>query len=310
MPAAAVPLIPMLGAPTASGKSSAAISLALDLAGLRNIEIVTADAMQVYRGMDIGTAKPGVSEQQGVPHHLLDLVSPAEPFSVARWVAAAEEVIGEILQRGALPLVVGGTGFYLRSLADGLPLVPAADPAVQAQLNRRLESEGLEVLRTELAAASAVDAERAGLNPRRVIRALEILTRTGRAPSEFGLSDPRYRFSKLVLLPEVAELAEPIARRAETMFASGLVAEVRDLLEAWPEQLTATQAIGYKEVVAHLRGQYSLEQAVEAVQLATVRYAKRQLTWFRREPGAQQLHGTAAENLPQLRDWLAGLAVK
>lgn len=308
MPAGTRPLIPMLGAPTASGKSAAAIQLALQLADQVPVEIVTADAMQVYRGMDIGTAKPSAAEQQGIPHHLTDLVSPAEPFSVAEWVAAAEDVLDAVIARGALPLVVGGTGFYLRSLAGGLPLVPRADPAVQAGLYARLEAEGLDVLRAELAAASKTDATRAGLNPRRVVRALEILKRTGRPPASFGMTVPRHRFSKLVLLPDMAELAGPVADRTAAMFAAGLVGEVAGLLRDWPQQLTATQAIGYKEVVAHLRGDYGLEEAVSAVSQATLRYARRQLTWFRREPGAQQLPGTAAANLEQLSAWLLDLA--
>lgn len=298
----------MLGAPTASGKSSVAIRLALQLAEQVTIEIVTADAMQVYRGMDIGTAKPSAAEQSGIPHHLIDLVNPDEPFSVAEWVSAAEDVLDAVLARGALPLVVGGTGFYLRSLASGLPLVPKADPAVQAGLYARLEAEGLDALRAELAAAAPIDAARAELNPRRVIRALEILNRTGRPPSSFGTSEPRHRFSRLVLLPASAELADPVAERTDAMFSAGLVDEVAGLLQKWPEQLTATQAIGYKEVVAHLRGEYGLEEAVSAVRRATMRYARRQLTWFRREPEARQLPGTAAANLEQLRTWLLELA--
>src|SRR5690554_4114523 len=167
--------IPLLGAPTASGKSSLALALAQELP----IEVVTADAMQVYQGMDIGTAKPTAAERALVPHHLLDLVTPAQPFSVAQWVAAAERAIADIRARGNLPLVVGGTGFYLRSLAQGLPLVPPADPAVQRQLWDRFVASGLEPLQQELARAAPQDAERAGQNPRRVVRALEILLRTG-----------------------------------------------------------------------------------------------------------------------------------
>lgn len=303
-----VAIIPMLGAPTASGKSSAAIELALKLADRVAIEIVTADAMQVYEGMDIGTAKPGVAERAGIRHHLLDLVSPAEPFSVARWVVAAEQVIGEILARGALPLVVGGTGFYLRSLSSGLPLVPPADPLKQRPILEQLEQQGLDSLRTELADGAPLDAERAGLNPRRVVRALEILRSTGRPPSSFGRSVPRFSYSKLVVLPAQELLAPRITARAEQMFDMGLVTEVRSLLERWPEQLTATQAIGYKEVVAHLRGEYGLAEAREAVRLATAQYARRQATWFRREPEAVQLQGLVPDNLACLSSWLLELA--
>src|SRR5690625_4363427 len=178
MTAPAPPVIPLLGAPTASGKSSVAVELALLLSAELTLEIVTADAMQVYDGMDIGTAKPSPDERAGVPHHLIDLVTPAAEFSVAAWVGAAEQVIGEVLARGALPLVVGGTGFYLRSLAEGLPLVPPADRALQDELFLEVESKGLAALKKELAAVSEADDERAGLNPRRVVRAVEILRRT------------------------------------------------------------------------------------------------------------------------------------
>lgn len=300
-------LVPLLGAPTASGKSSTAIELALQLKPQLTIEVVTADAMQVYTGMDIGTAKPTARERQLVPHHLLDLVSPAEAFSVAAWVAAAERVIGDILERGSVPLVVGGTGFYLRSLVQGLPLVPRADADLQAPIWREVEQAGLEPLLAELRAVAPVDAERAGLNPRRVVRAVEILRSSGKPPSAFGRSKPAHRYDQVVLLPTSEELAPRIAQRAGDMFSRGLVAEVSTLLERWPEQLTALQAIGYKEVVAHLRGEYSLEDAQEAVRLATVQYAKRQLTWFRRESGAVQLPGLAEANMDWLRDWLSGL---
>ncbi len=296
--------IPLLGAPTASGKSSLALALAQELP----IEVVTADAMQVYRGMDIGTAKPTAAERALVPHHLLDLVTPAESFSVAQWVAAAEEVIAGIIARGAVPLVVGGTGFYLRALAQGLPLVPPADPAVQAAIERELAESGLDALRSELRAVAPEDAERAGLNPRRVVRAVEILRRTGKAPSSFGYSTPAFRYDKVVLLPTVESLAPRITERAAQMFAQGLVGEVQGLVERYPAQSTALQAIGYKEVAAHLRGEASLEEAQEAVRLATAQYAKRQLTWFRREPDSTQLPGLAAANAGWLRSWLAAFS--
>ncbi len=298
----------MLGAPTASGKSRAAIELALGLRPDVEVEIVTADAMQVYTGMDIGTAKPSAAEQQLVNHHLLDLLSPAEPFSVAAWVAAAEQVIAQILERGALPLVVGGTGFYLRSLAEGLPLVPTADRALQAPIWAEVEHDGLGPLLAELAEASPADAERAGLNPRRVVRAVEILRSTGRPPSGFGRSQPAFSFSQVVLLPTAAQLAPRIAQRTREMFASGLVAEVQGLLERWPEQLTAVQAIGYKEIVAELHGDRDMAAAAAAVEQATARYAKRQLTWFRRERQARQLPGLAPDFMPELRAWLLSLS--
>lgn len=300
--------VPLLGAPTASGKSAAALALARRFGGGRAVEIVTADAMQVYAGMDIGTAKPTAAERAEVPHHLLDLATPAETWSVARWVAAAEAVVGDVLARGGLPLVVGGTGFYLRALAHGLPLVPVADMESQRPLWQRFEAEGLEPLAAELRAAAPEDAARAGANPRRVIRALEIVRATGRPPSSFGTSRPAFTYSKLVLLPAAAELEPRITARTEQMFAAGLVGEVAGLLERWPEQSTALQAIGYKEVVRHLRGETSLKEAAEEVRSATIRYAKRQLTWFRREPEALQLHGVADAVFTELSAWLGSVA--
>lgn len=294
----------MLGAPTASGKSQAAVELALQLRPRLNIEIVTADAMQVYRGMDIGTAKPTRAEQELVAHHLIDLVTPAEPFSVAAWVAAAERVIGEILARGALPLVVGGSGFYLSSLARGLPLVPPAEPSRQQPIQAELAAHGPGPLLAELRAAAPADAERAGLNPRRIVRAVEILRATGRPPSSFGRSVPAYRFDQLVLLPTAEQLAPRIRQRAESMFELGLISEVASLQKQWPEQLTALQAIGYKEVIDHLNGAISAGEALDAVELATRRYAKRQLTWFRRVEQARSLRGLAADHRSELAAWL------
>ena len=168
----------MLGAPTATGKTQVALALAAEL----GLEIVSADAMQVYRGMDVGTAKPSPADRARVPHHLIDVVTPDQPFSVAAFVTRAETAIAEVLARGKLPWVVGGSGYYLRSLAAGLPTLPAADPELQAPLWARLEREGLESLVGELDAASSEDAARAQRNPRRVIRALEVLAAQRPAP--------------------------------------------------------------------------------------------------------------------------------
>ncbi len=290
----------MLGAPTATGKTQVALALAAEL----GLEIVSADAMQVYRGMGVGTAKPSPADRARVPHHLIDVVTPDQPFSVAAFVTRAEAAIAEVLARGKLPWVVGGTGYYLRSLAAGLPTLPATDPELQAPLWARLEREGLESLVGELEAASSKDAARAQRNPRRVIRALEVLQRSGRPPSTFPRTAPAHRYAKLVLLPELGALRPRIEARVEAMFAEGLVAEVQGLLGRYREQLTATQAIGYKEVVAHLQGGSTLEEAKEMVKRATIRYARRQGTWFRKEPGAARVAGLAPEVEGELRLWL------
>jgi tRNA dimethylallyltransferase len=277
-----VEAIPVLAGPTASGKSA----LALALAELVPLEIISADAMMVYQGMDIGTAKPSRLERERVPHHLLDVVTPAEPFSVADYVRLAEAAIAEVLLRGRLPLVVGGSGFYIRALSEGLPTVPPADSAAQAELWRVFEREGLEPLLDELRRASPADEARAQRNPRRVVRALEVLRRTGRPPSSFPRSTPRFSYRKCVLLPSLATLQARIEARTAQMFAAGLITEVAELLRRYPEQPTALQAIGYQEVGEFLRGRCTLAEAQEQIARATVQYAKRQRTWFRREPGA------------------------
>ncbi len=279
------PVIPVLGGPTASGKSD----LALELAERFGLEIISADAMMVYRGLDVGTAKPSPDERSRVPHHLLDVAEPDETFSAVRYVRLAEMAIAETLERGRLPLVVGGTGFYIRALTEGLPTVPAADPEAQRPLWERLEQGGLDALEAELYRLSPDDARRAQRNPRRLVRALEIWARTGRSPTSFPPAPPRYHYSKRRLEPERGALVERIERRTAEMFAAGLVAEVRGLLERFPDSTTAFQAIGYKEVRAALEGEYPLADAPDAVTRATRRYARRQETWFRREPGMTRL---------------------
>ncbi len=295
-------LIPVLAAPTASGKSA----LALELAERLGLEIVSADAMQVYRGMDIGTAKPTLGEQARVRHHLIDVANPDEPFSVADYVRLAERAIADALSRGALPLVVGGAGFYLRSLAEGLPTTPPADPERQAELWARLERKGLDSLVKVLEAESPEDAARAQRNPRRVVRALEILLRTGQPPSAFPRTPPAFRYETAVLLPNPETLAARIAARTERMFARGLVAEVEALLERYPALATARQAIGYKEVIRHLEDESTLQEAEAAVTLATTQYAKRQRTFFRKERQARRFEALALEVADELAAWLRG----
>jgi len=290
----------MIGGPTASGKSAVSLTLAREL----DLEIVVADAMQVYRGMDIGTAKPSSEERQRVPHHLIDVVTPAEAFSVADYVRLAEEALRDILARGRLPLVVGGTGFYIRALAQGLPTAPPADPASQAPLWQAYQDHGLEPMVAELERASPADAARAQRNPRRVIRALEVLRRTGRPPSAFPRSAPAFRYDKVALLPTMEVLRPRVLGRTKRMFEAGLVDEVRTLLHAYPEQTTALQAIGYKEVAAHLADRSSLDEAEMAVNIATLQYARRQRTWFRKEPEARHIPELGEDVEGELRTWL------
>jgi len=293
--------VPVLAGPTASGKSGAAMRLAREF----GLEIVSADAMQVYRGMDVGTAKPTAAERAEVTHHLLDVVEPSEPFSVAAYVALAEAAIADVLARGKVPLVVGGTGFYLRALREGLPTVPPADREAQAPLWEAVAAGHLLELDAELRAAAPTDADRAALNPRRVVRSLEVLRATGRPPSAFPPRAPRFAYRAAHLGPPLAVLRPRVAARTATMFDGGLVAEVEGLLARYPHQPTALQAIGYKEVVALVRGEVSEAEARAAVTAATVRYAKRQRTWFGAETPELRLGVTGEEAHDPLAAWLA-----
>jgi tRNA dimethylallyltransferase len=312
IPAAIPAAIPILAGPTASGKTALSLQLAQQAqqtAPGRPIEIVSADAMMVYRGMDIGTAKPSLGERAGVPHHLLDLVAPDQDFSVVAWVQAAEAAIGAIVGRGHQPLLVGGTGFYLRALAEGLPTVPPSQPAQIAALEAELAARGLAALVGELATASPQDAARAAANPRRVLRALEIWRSTGRVASDFMPLPPKFRYQKLVLAPTIAQLEPRIAERTAQMLAQGLLAEAAALAHLYQPHNTqqrlptSLQAIGYREALAHLAGDLSHAAMEAAINLATRQYAKRQLTWFRAEPNATAV-ATVELATAVLIDWL------
>lgn len=274
-------VIPVLAGPTGSGKTLLALRLGEELP----LEVISADATMVYQGLDIGTDKPSPEERARVPHHLVDVLEPHEAMSVARYLDLAEEAIAGVLARGRLPLVVGGTGYYIRALSEGLHQLPPPDPRVQEALWEELEERGLEALLSELAQASLQDARRVGRNPRRLVRALEVLRRTGTPPARFPKRPPRFRYKKLVLWPERAWLFPKLEERAKAQFARGLVEEVRGLLARYPRMPTALQAIGYKEVVGYLRGAYGLEEALRRDIRAVKAYARRQYTWFRHEPG-------------------------
>ncbi len=283
-PSAGKPLVVVLG-PTAVGKSRFAVLLARRVDG----EIVSADSAMVYRGLDVGTDKPGPADRAAVPHHLLDVVNPDEPFNVSDFVRLAAAAVDRILARGRLPLLVGGTGLWIRAFVAGyrLPPVPP-DPRLRRRLAEEAERSGPEALHARLAALDPAGA--AALDPRnvrRVIRALEISLATGSPASALaGLrSPPPYDALKVGLTRDREELYRLIEARVERQLAGGLVEEVRGLLaRGYPAGLQAFQALGYKEVIAHLRGECSREEMVRALKRNTRRFAKRQLTWFRREP--------------------------
>ena len=283
VPSRPVPPTPPLAAivgPTASGKSE----LAMALAARQPVEIVVADSRQVYRGMDVGTAKPTAAERAAVPHHLLDLVAPDEPFTLADWLVAARRLLPEIAQRGRLPLVVGGTGLYVSALVDGYRL---SDAASGAELRRRLvdemEAEGLAAMGERLRRGDPAIAARTDMrNPRRVLRALERLEAgaTG-APA----ADPYPgRVALLGIRRPRETLRRRIHARAAAMFAAGLLDEVRALQEAGHgADLAPMTGHGYREAARVLSGEWPLERAVEVTAHHTRQYAKRQLTWFRRD---------------------------
>ncbi len=281
MDCAALPIIPVLTGPTGTGKTE----LALRLGRLFPLAVVSADASMVYRGMDIGTAKPSQAQREAVKHHLIDVVWPDQRFSVSDFIHLAEEAIQETLAQGQVPLVVGGTGYYIRALSEGMHTLPEPDSEVQAELWKIVERQGIEPLLQELERASPEDAQRVQRNPRRLVRAVEVLRRTGLPPARFPKRVPRFRYRKLVLWPDWAWLEPRLELRVAGMFAQGLVQEVEGLLAAYPQMPTALQGIGYKEVAGYLRGAYGLEEARKAIIRATRAYAKRQYTWFRKEPG-------------------------
>jgi tRNA dimethylallyltransferase len=292
--------IPVLAGPTASGKSA----LALKLAQEYPIEVVSADASLVYRGLDIGTDKPSSQERAAVPHHLIDIVEPDEAFSVAHYFERAEAAIAEVLERGRLPIVVGGTGYYIRTLSEGLYELPPRDAGVQRQLEHELQQRGLEALIAELQAASPEDAQRVGRNPRRVMRALEVLRRSGIPPSRFPRRKPRFRYRKAILWPTFAAIKPRLLARTARQFERGLLEEVRRLFERYPTPPVALEAIGYKELLGYLRGEYTLEEARRRIEQNTIAYAKRQYTWFRKEPGdVTYLEALGEEAWPLLRGW-------
>ncbi len=279
--------------PTATGKTA----LGAALARLTDGEVVSADSMQIYRGMDIGTAKPTGAEMGGVAHHMLDVADPAERFSAARYAAMADRCVRDILARGKQPIVVGGTGLYIDGLVRGTDYAAApSDPATRRAIEAEYDAMGGEAFRTRLA---SVDPDRAALlHPRdkkRLVRAWEVYVLTGRTLSwhdeQSRLAPPRYEAYTVALdFADREALYARIDRRARAMFDAGLVDEVRALLTAGvgPET-TAMQAIGYKEVAAYLDGRYTLEQAVDQVCRASRRYAKRQLTWLRARPDVHWL---------------------
>ena len=295
------PKLLVICGPTASGKTALGVALAQAIGG----EVVSADSMQIYRRMDIGTAKPTAAEMGGVPHHMLDVADPAEDYSVARYVHDADACVRDILSRGKRPVVVGGTGLYIDNLIAGRDFAPFTG-AWREKLQARAREEGLPTLHAELRRVDPDRAEKLHPNDeKRILRALEVWYETGETITAHDQRTrslpPRYDALRVCLnFSRREDLWARIDRRVDQMMADGLEGEVRALLASGvPPAATAMQAIGYKEFAAALRGEEPLAQAVAEVKLRSRQYAKRQLTWFRRTSG---LRWVVWEKTPDLSE--------
>ena len=283
------PLVIVAG-PTAVGKTASSVRLAERIGG----EIVSADSMQVYRGMDIGSAKATEEERRGIPHHLLDILDPSEPFSVARYQKAAYAAIRDILSRGKIPILTGGTGFYIQAVLYDIDFTEEeSDPEYRASLYRLAEEEGTEalyriLLETDPESAANIPEN----NVKRVARALEFYHDTGYRMSEHNarerMKQSPFDYRYFVLYTDREHLYERIDERVDSMLEKGLLSEVKDLKKrGMTEDMTSMHAIGYRQLFRYLEGSASYEEAAEDIKRETRRYAKRQLTWFRREKNAR-----------------------
>ena len=284
--------LPIVLGPTGSGKSELAIRIALAVGG----EIVNCDSVQIYRRFDIGTAKVPETERRGVPHHLVDVIDPGELFTAGDYARRARRVLGEIAGRGRIPVVVGGTGFYLRALLEGLVPGPARDPAIRRRLEIRAENRpsSLHRLLTRLdpQAATQIHAN----DKSKIIRALEIRLLAGRPRSALleGGRDPLrgYHAIKIGLNPPRELLSKRLDERTGRMFERGLLDEVRNLLAGGvPPDARPFESLGYKQALAVVEGRLAFDEALDRTRRETRQYAKRQMTWFRKEPGVHWLEG-------------------
>ena len=300
------PALVVLAGPTAVGKTA----LSLDLARRWEAEIVGADSVQVYKGLDIGSAKPTPEERAQVPHHLLDVAEPTERFSAARYAELAQAAVADIHARGRRVLLVGGTGLYIKALLWGLAPAPPVDPALRAELAAQWEQRGPQALHARLAGHDPVAAGRLHPNDRqRVLRALEVCLQTGRPFSEqqrdHGFAQPRYAHLMVGLERPREELNQRIEARARAMWRGGLLAEVEALLAAGaPPDAPGLGSLGYRQAVAALNGSMQPQEALFDMIKATKAYAKRQFTWFR---GVEGLHWHHADDHEGVGRRVAGL---
>ena len=279
-----------IAGPTASGKTALAVELAKELNG----EVVSCDSMYVYKRMNIGTAKPTPEEMEGIVHHMIDIVEPDEDFSVSKYCDMAAPIVDDIVSRGKTAIIAGGTGLYMDSLIKGNDFAPVPATGVRQQLEAKAAEVGFDAMLAELRAIDPESADRLK-DTRRVIRALEVYYETGVTMTEHNRRTqeipPRYNPLWLGLdFSERSELYRRIDLRVSIMLEMGLIQEIQDLLASGiPEKCTAMQAIGYKEFVAALKGECTIEEAADQVRMFSRRYAKRQLTWLRRNPNIHWL---------------------
>ena len=276
-----------IAGPTASGKTALAVELAKELNG----EVVSCDSMQVYRRMDIGTAKPTKEEMQGIVHHMIDVAEPDEDFSVSRYCEMASPIVDDILARGKTAIIAGGTGLYMDSLIRGNAFAPFPATGVRERLEEQADAEGMQAMLRRLQSVDPDSAARLHLSDRkRILRALEVWLETGETITEHNRKTqaipPKYNPLWLGLdFADRAELYHRIDLRVDIMLEMGLISEIKSLLSSGiPPKCTAMQAIGYKEFVNALNGEETVEKAAEEVKKSSRHYAKRQLTWFRRNP--------------------------
>jgi tRNA dimethylallyltransferase len=305
--AALEPLAVLLLGPTGSGKTALSLELGERFGG----EIVSCDSVAVYRGMDLGTAKPTADERARLPHHLIDVAEPDQPFTAGEYSRQARTVLREIAGRGRLPIVTGGTGLYLRALTDGLFAGPARQHALRARLERSRQRHGERWLHRLLSRLDPASAARIHENDvPKLIRAIEVCV-AARKPMSHIMSQPLarvpltgFRLLRIGLNPPRRALYERLNQRAAAMFAAGLVEETRGLLARYGA-IKALDSLGYRQALSVLRGECSAEQAIAAAQQGHRNYAKRQLTWFRREPDVHWLEGFGDQ--PEVADAAAGL---
>ena len=280
-----IPLI-VIGGPTASGKTA----LSIEIAKMKNAEIVSADSMQIYKYMDIGTAKPDEKERDGVVHHLIDEIEPDIAFSVADYVAIAHKRIEDIVNRGKNAVVIGGTGLYINSLVDDVDFLENdSDLKIREELQQVAKEKGIDYLVDELRKFDPLSAEKIHKNnERRIIRAIEFYKMTGipisHHQAETKKKISRYTPCMMAIKWDMEELYKRTDKRVDIMISSGLVDEVKGLIDrGYNKDMVSMQGIGYKEIIEYLNGETSLDEAIEKIKLGTRHYAKRQMTWFRRD---------------------------